>query len=65
MNCGSHLLSLGSGKKGQALDLRASGGSQWQLDCNLPFERQLNIGFSSSRQPRVKCGLLVDCPAYY
>jgi len=44
---------------------RASGGSQWQLDCDLPFERQLNIGFLSSRQPRVKCGLLVDCPAYY
>jgi hypothetical protein len=44
---------------------RMSSDISWQLACDLPSNRELIVNLSPIRLPRVKCKLLIDCPAQY
>lgn len=44
---------------------RMSSDVQWQLACDLPSDREFIVSLSSSRLPRKKCRLFIDCPVHY
>jgi hypothetical protein len=59
------LLAPPDGQAAKRALCRTASGTAWQLACDLPSNKELDVTLSPARQPRVKCKLFIDCPAQY